>query len=110
MAQYLDAVSVEVTEASGLEKDRFAGMDGALPAASALSVGVCIYGSPLGAQAPLVVCGKVGVEAGAAVAVGDLVATDANGRAITAPSAAVAVGFAVTAATQAEEVISVVLR
>ena len=58
---------------------------------------------------PVAVEGVVEIVAGAAVVAGALVTPDAEGKAVTAASGDVAIGYALDAAAAADEVISVVI-
>jgi hypothetical protein len=88
-----------------------------IPAASAtdLLMGVCDYVSPaINERVDIVLIGVAYIEAGAAVAAGALVTSDAAGRCVTAAPAAGSnvriVGIALEAATAVGDVIRVLIE
>lgn len=87
-------------------KNRFVGYTGAQAAAAAAVVGVADDDAAIGQMAPLKCRGHLVVEAGAAVAVGAQVESDASGRAITL-AAGVSAGRAMDAATAAGQFIRI---
>jgi hypothetical protein len=90
-----------------LVRHRFVGFNGAVCAAAAKALGVCDVETAVGNQAPVKVTGEILVEAGAAIAAGAEVESDATGRAIT-KAAGVSNGFARDAAGAAGEIIRIV--
>lgn len=61
------------------------------------AIGVCLVGGPAGAAVTVAVSGKVMVEAGATIAAGAQVQTDADGNAATAAAGDVVLGYALEA-------------
>lgn len=90
-----------------LVRQRFVGFGGAVCAAAAKALGVAAVDTAVGNQAPVNVLGEILVEAGAAIAVGAEVESDATGRAIT-KAAGVSNGFARDAAAAAGDIIRIV--
>lgn len=78
-----------------------------LPAAGARVVGVVEEPAVAGRPLTYAVGGRLKVEAGAAVAAGALVQTDATGRAITQTSTNIVLGIARTAASAAGVLIEI---
>lgn len=98
--------TIELTAA--LTKNLFVGFDGALCGAAAKALGVLNADTDLGEQAPVTAKGIALVYSGAAVAIGDQVESNAAGKAITL-AAGVENGYALDAATGADELIRVLL-
>jgi len=105
---YIPVASASVTAAANLTKNRFIGFTGNHCAAGAKAIGTTTLDVDSGEQASVVFCGIVLVEAGAAVAVGAEVTSDAQGRAVPV-SANARNGWALDAATAAGEIIRVML-
>ena len=106
-ATYLQAQTIAA--ASALTGDRFVTGTGAVPAANARVLGVALYNAAAAGDLIAVATnGTAIVEAGAAVAKDAAVSTDAQGRAITATTGAVA-GRALSAAAAAGDKIEVLL-
>ena len=96
-----------VTAAAALSRLRFVGLTGAVCAAGAKALGIAEAAADLGEQAPVNTHGILLVEAGAAIAAGAEVESDANGKAIT-KAAGISNGFALDAAAAAGDVIRIV--
>ena len=79
----------------------------ATPAAGAKADGVLLNDPVTGVAAAVAVFGRVKVVAGAAIAAGAEIATDAQGRAITAAATAIRLGKTTEAATAAGQLITV---
>lgn len=86
----------------------FIGFDGAVLSSAVKALGVSHADTPAGEQLPVTVSGIALVLSGAAVSVGDQVESDANGKAVPL-DAGVSNGYALDAATGADEVIRVLL-
>jgi hypothetical protein len=99
---------ISVLAAAAITKARFVTIGGAVPAAGAYCPGVSNDAYAAGEQAGVITHGCPLVEAGAAVAVGAAVQTDASGRAITL-DAGVSLGRALDEATAAGQFIRVKL-
>ena len=99
-------LTVSVFAAAALTRFRFVSFGGALPAAGARVLGIANTDYDLGEQAGVNTHGELLVEAGAAIAAGVEVETDASGRAIT-KNTGIAFGVSRDAATAAGEVIRV---
>jgi hypothetical protein len=97
-----------VTAKVDLAKNLFIGFDGDICANGAKALGVCNTESDLGEQAPIAAKGIALVTTGAAVAVAAKVQSNAAGKAITF-AAGEANGFAMDAASGADELIRVLL-
>lgn len=108
-AQPIAITTVAATAA--LTRMRFVAFNGAPAAASVRALGVAEVDADLGEQAPIMYAGIALVEAGAAIAQGAMVTTDATARAVTnaAPTLANHCGFALDAASAAGDVIRVML-
>lgn len=99
-------LTISILAAAALAKKRFVTAAGAVPAAGAWCPGVTNAGYDPGEQAGVDVQGVILVEAGAAVAAGAEVQTDAAGRAIT-KDAGVSLGRTFDAASAAGEFIRI---
>lgn len=88
---------------------RFVGYDGAQAKAGKAAIGVAAYDANNGEPAAVHCVGIAPVEAGAAIAVGDAVAADDQGRAVTADGEVVTLGYAIDGATAAGEFIRIKL-
>lgn len=95
------------TASATLSRLRFVGLNGAMCAAGAKALGIAETTTNLGEQAPVNTHGILLVEAGAAIAAGAEVESDANGKAIT-KAAGISNGFALDAAAAAGDVIRIV--
>lgn len=96
--------------ASGADLSRllFVGFDGALCAAGVKALGVCNADTAVGLEAPVTAIGIALVTAGAAVAAGAEVESNAAGKAITL-AAGVSNGYALDAAAADGDVIRVLV-
>lgn len=99
-------MATTVLATSALARFRFANFAGATAAAADATLGVPVTNFDIGEQASVATHGEMLVEAGAAVAVGAQVQSDATGRAITL-AAGVASGRARDAAAAAGDFIRV---
>lgn len=99
-------LAVTVLATSALARFRFANFAGATANATDAALGVPVTAFDAGEQASVATHGEMLVEAGAAVALGAQVQSDATGRAITL-AAGVAAGRARDAATAAGDIIRV---
>ncbi len=96
-----------VLAAANLTRQRFVGFDGNVCAAGAKALGVVEADTDANNMAPANLLGVILVEAGAAIAAGADVQSDATGRAIT-KAAGAANGIAWDAATGAGDLIRIV--
>lgn len=96
-----------VVATADLTRRRFVGFDGNLSAAGVKALGVVEVDTEAGGVAPANVLGVILVEAGAVIAAGAEVQSDADGKAIT-KAAGVANGTAWDAATVPGDVIRIV--
>lgn len=99
-------LAVTLVATSALARFRFANFAGATANATDAALGVPVTAFDVGEQASVATHGEMLVEAGAAVALGAQVQSDATGRAITL-AAGVAAGRARDAATAAGDIIRV---
>lgn len=100
----------DITAATDLSSSQylFAQLDGTLAAAG--EYGFVLVDTPAsGEPGSVVVCGITKAVAGAAVAAGANVTADANGKAVTATAADAINGIALTAAGNADELITIVV-
>jgi hypothetical protein len=91
-----------------LAKNLFIGFDGDICGNAAKALGVCNAETDLGEQAPVTAKGIALVLSGNSITQGDKIQSDASGKAITFSSGE-ANGFALDAATGADEAIRVML-
>lgn len=96
-----------IAAASDLQRFRLVAYTGARAGAGARTLGIANAGYASGEQAGVNVSGELLVEAGAAIAVGAQVESDATGRAITLDSG-IAGGVARDAAAAAGDIIRIV--
>jgi len=119
--QSVTPVTMALDTSADLPQHRFVspGASGVVQATAALgTVGVSLEGFVAADFAagnedgviPVAIAGIVEVEAGAAVAVGAVVTSDASGQAVTAASPALAQGVALSAAGAAGQFITVLLQ
>ena len=99
-------LSTSVIAAAELTRRRFVGFNGNVCAAGVKALGVVEADTENGGVAPANVLGVILVEAGAAIAAGAEVESDANGRAVT-KTTGVGFGVARDAASAAGEIIRV---
>lgn len=101
------ALITSVVAVVDLPRNRFAGFSGALCAAGAKALGTVQADTEADNVAPVSVLGICLITAGAAVAVGAAVESDASGRAVTLAAGA-SNGIALDAATAVGDVIRIV--
>jgi hypothetical protein len=99
-ASSTNTLVLPVVATAALTQFRAVNIAGAVPAAAATSLGPAMNGGAIGDAVPVVALGTAIAEAGAAVAAGALLETNASGQYITR-SAGVTVGRAITAAAAA---------
>lgn len=99
-------LTTTVLAIAALPRMRFVTFAGGVPAAGARVMGVAALDVDNGEQAPVNTHGELLIEAGAAIAVGVEVETDATGRAVT-KTTGVAAGVTRDAATAAGEFIRI---
>lgn len=80
--QYRPAQIISIRAGANLSAHRFVTASGNVPAAGASTLGVTLSAAQAGDQTPIVTLGTAVVEAAAAIAVGDPIATDAAGQAV----------------------------
>lgn len=98
-------VLIETTKAVvDLQQYRFIGFNGNYCTSGAKALGVSDVSISKGECAPVAVFGILLVEAGGTVAVGDPIASDAEGRAIKAVDSAVINGYALDSAVLGDEI------
>lgn len=98
-----------VTAAASIDKNLFVGFTGALCASGAKAMGVSQTLTDPGDALPVTYLGIMPVVAGAAVAAGVQVQSDASGRAITLAAGA-SNGYALDAASAAGDLIRVLIK
>jgi hypothetical protein len=97
------------TAAATIAAGRFVKVDNTQAGAGANTLGVAVAAASAGELLPVAVLGVAAVEAGAAVATGDTIKADADGRAITWATSGAKVAIALTAAAAAGAFIEVFL-
>ncbi|MBN3006382.1 DUF2190 family protein [Chromobacterium alkanivorans] len=100
-------LTTSVTATGALTRLRFVGLLGAVCAAGAKALGTAEANTDIGEQAPVNTHGILQVEAGAVIAAGAEVESDANGKAIT-KAAGIGNGFALDAASASGDIIRIV--
>lgn len=90
--------------AADLEQHRFIGFDGNYCAAGAKALGVSDVSTAKGEYAPVAVLGILLVEAAGTIAVGDAVASDAEGKAVKVADSAITNGYALDAGIAGQEI------
>lgn len=100
LTEQIDRIDT-ITAAADLAANTFVGFDGDVCGANAKALGKVIYDTTSGGQAAAAVEGRVLLIAGGTVAVGDPVASDANGKAIKADALQVASGATQVTSTAA---------
>lgn len=93
-----------VKAASDLVEHRFAGFNGKHCDAGAKALGVVDVTTEKDQFAPVAVFGILLVEAGGTIAVGDGIASDANGKAVKAETTAIINGYALDAGTTGQKI------
>lgn len=96
-ASSTNTLVLSIVATAALTQFRAVTVAGAVPSAAANSLGVAQNTGAIGDAVPVVVLGTAIAEAGAAIAAGALLETDAAGRFITRSAGAI-VGRAITAA------------
>ncbi|CBJ43009.1 capsid cement protein [Ralstonia solanacearum] len=100
-------LTVTVLAVAALTRLRFVGLTGDVCAAGAKALGTAETNADAGEQASVNTHGVLLVEAGAAIAAGAEIESDASGKAIT-KAAGISNGFALDAAAAAGDVIRIV--
>lgn len=90
-------------------KNRFVGFDGNSCTAGTKALGVSVTDADSGEVLPVMVIGIALVEAGGSISVGGAVASDSNGKAITATSSETINGYALDSAVASGDIIRVKL-
>jgi len=98
-ATYKPVLAISIGAAVDLEPHRFVGPDGNYPAAGGFAVGVTEVEAAQGRQAPVIALGTALVEAAEAIAKGDPITTDNQGRAVKASDLAVSIDTGGTSVT-----------
>ena len=93
-----------VLASADLEQHRFIGFDGNYCAAGAKALGVSDVAIEKGQYVPVAVLGILLVEAAGTIAVGDAVASDADGKAVKVADSAITNGYALDAGTAGQEI------
>lgn len=93
-----------VLAVADLQQKRFVGFDGNCCTAGAKALGVVDVTTEKGQYAPVAVLGTLLVEAGGIIAVGDAIASDAEGKAVKVADSAIANGYALDAGTAGQEI------
>ena len=111
LTEQIDRVDTIIATGAVAEKT-FVGYDGKTCGADKKALGVAVYDASVGDAVSVAVEGRVIVTAGGAVAVGDPVASDANGKAIVASTVDVGKvnGFARTASGADGDLIEIELK
>lgn len=107
--QAISLLTLPLLLTGAVTANRFVTPAGAQAGADANTLGVTRSDGAIAAHVPVDVLGTAVVEAGAAVAAGDTVKSDASGRAITWAVSGAKVGVALQAATAAGQFIEVLL-
>lgn len=105
--QHTPILTLTVAAAGIIAANRFVTPAGAQAGADANALGVARTAAIAGDKIPVDVYGTAVVEAGAAIAAGATVKSDATGRAITWATAGAKIGIALEAATAAGQFIEV---
>ncbi len=93
-----------VLASADLEQHRFIGFDGGYCTAGAKALGIVDVSTSQGEYVPIAILGILLVEAGGTIAVGDAVASDAEGKAVKVADSAVTNGYALDAGTTGQEI------
>lgn len=107
--QNISLLTLTLVAAGTIASNRFVTPGAAQAGADANTIGVTRSDAVVGDKIPVDVLGTAIVEAGAAVAVGATLKSDASGRAITWATSGAKVGLALEAATAAGQFIEVLL-
>ena len=105
----ISLLTLTLAATAAITANRFVTPLGGQAVADANTLGVASTAAAIGERFPVDVRGTTTVEAGAAVAVGATVKSDASGRAITWVTSGAKVGIALEAATAAGQFIEVLL-
>ena len=108
-AQSTPLLTVAVVATSAIAESRFVTLAGAQAAADANTLGVARFAAALGEKVSVDVIGTAVVEAGAVIAAGATLKSDASGRAITWAASGAKVALALDAATASGQMIEVLL-
>lgn len=108
-AQNISLLTLTIAAAAAVAANRFVTPGGAQAGADANTIGASRYAAALGEKFPVDVIGTAVVEAGAAIAAGATLKSDADGKAITWAAAGAKVAIALQAAGAAGELIEVLL-
>lgn len=106
--QIVQTVSIKAAAALATVR-RFITFDGTYAGAGESALGVLAMNADLNEMAPVYTYGIVMVEAGAAVAQGAAVQSDADGKAITKTTEGVLLGYSLDVASAAGEIIKIKL-
>lgn len=107
--QSIPLLTLTLMAASVIAAARFVTPLGAQAGADANTLGAACTAAAIGEKLPVDVRGTTTVEAGAAIALGATLKSDAQGRAITWAASGAKVGIALEAATAAGQFIEVLL-
>lgn len=107
--QSISVLALTVTAGGTIAENRFVTPAGAQAGADANTLGVCRQAAVVSDKVTVDVLGTAIVEAGAAVAAGASLKSDASGRAITWVTSGAKVGIALEAAGAAGQMIEVLL-
>jgi hypothetical protein len=103
-------LAISVTATEDLTAHRFVGFSGGICDFDAKSLGVADMNWLSGDKVPVTVIGVMPVEAGEPIELGAEVASDGNGKAVTATSDTKVNGYALDSATAAGDFIRVLLN
>lgn len=107
--QNLAVLTLSVVASGAITANRFVSAAGAQVVADGNAIGAARNAAAIGERLPVDVLGTAVVEAGAAVAAGATVKSDASGRAITWVTSGARLGVALEAASGAGALIEVLL-
>jgi hypothetical protein len=107
--QFFSAACITLAATGTIAANRFITPAGAQAGADANTLGLCRTAAVSGDKVPVDVLGTATVEAGAAVAAGASLKSDASGRCITWVTSGAKVGIALEAASAAGQLIEVFL-
>lgn len=108
-AQSREVLTITITATGTITASRFMTIAGAQAGADAAAIGVSKSDAVSGDLVPCVILGTAVVEAGAAIAAGATLKSDASGRAITWATSGSKLGIALQAASAAGELIEALL-
>lgn len=104
---YKPGITDSVMAVESLIKQRFVGFDGKLAGNGKKALGVCDTSTDINQLAPVVLNGILLIETGGAIAAGDKISSDGQGRAKTAGANEETNGFALDASSGAGEIIRI---